>query len=59
MPIETIGKLVLVVLIAVAIIVFIIIGINSQSGAFTGTGSTIIGNLSGRGESIRDTIVIG
>ncbi len=59
MPIETIGKLVLVVLIAVAVIVFIIIGINTQSGAFSGTSSTIIGNLSGKGETIRDTIVIG
>ncbi len=46
MSIETLGKLVLVVLVAIGVIIFIVVGINTQVGAYNNTGTTIIGNLS-------------
>ncbi len=46
--IETLGKLVIAVLIAIAVLFFIISGISSQMGAYNQTSSSIIGNITGR-----------
>ena len=46
MTIETIGKVVLAVLIAIGLILFIMYGILSQANIYNQTGSGLIGNLS-------------
>ena len=53
--IETLGKLVLIVLIAVAIIIFIIMGITGQMGAFNQTSQNILENISQRAEESKIT----
>ncbi len=59
MSIESLGKLVLVVLILVAVLIFIISGISNQTSSFNQTSSNIIGNLSGKAESARQGMIIG
>jgi hypothetical protein len=58
MGIETLGKLVLVVLIAIGIIIFIIVGINAQVASYNQTSGSIIGNLSDTAHRAGENAVI-
>ena len=58
MSIETLGKLVLVVLVVVGIILFVIHGISVQAGNYNQTSGSIISNLSQKAEEAKGSIVI-
>jgi len=58
MAIETLGKLVLLVIIAVAIIVFIVTALTTQSNIFNQTGSDVVDGLIGKAQNASSGMVI-
>jgi len=58
MTVESLGKLVLVMIIAIAVIVFIIVAATGQVNVFNQTGTSIVGNLSGKAQETSSGIVI-
>ena len=58
MTIETLGKLVLLVIIAVAIIVFIVTALTTQGNIFNETSSEVVGGLFDKAENASSGMVI-
>ena len=58
MSIETLGKLVLIVMIGIAIIIFIISGITGQTDIFSQTSGSMIGNVSDKAKQEAGNLVI-
>jgi len=58
MTIETLGKLVLLVIIAVAIIVFIVTSLTTQGDVFNETGQAVVGGLLDKAQNASSGMVI-
>jgi len=59
MSVESLGKLVLLIIIAVAIILFVVVGMSGQVSSFEQTGSNVVSNLTDKASDVSSGVVIG